>query len=82
MQFTLDQLRPGARAVVVTVSGDGALTQRLTEMGLVGGAEVAMIRTAPLGDPLEIWLDGYHLSLRQREARLVTIAPQPAGDEG
>lgn len=75
MPITLDQLHPGAHGVVITVSGDSALTQRLTEMGLVDGAHVEMIRAAPLGDPLEICLDGYHLSLRRVEARLVAITP-------
>ena len=70
---TLDQLLIGQCATVDLVQGDDAVAQRLAEMGMVAGARVAMIRCAPLGDPLEIELDGYHLSLRRTEAAKVLI---------
>ena len=70
----LDQLAVGARAQVVAVAGDTALRRRLLEMGLTPRSEVEVIRLAPLGDPIELRLRGYHLSLRADQARLVTVA--------
>lgn len=72
---TLDKLRPGDRGVVSALQGDGFLHQRLLEMGLFDGAEVEVIRLAPLGDPMEIIVQGYHLSLRKSEAALVELEP-------
>jgi ferrous iron transport protein A len=57
----------------LTLHGDGAVQQRLLEMGVIEGAEVEMVRRAPLGDPLEIIVQGYHLSLRKAEAKLVEL---------
>lgn len=70
---TLDQLKPGEKGVVASLRGDGAIQQRLLEMGVIEGTEVAMVRHAPLGDPVEIRVQGYHLSLRKAEARLVEL---------
>lgn len=70
---TLDKLKPGESGVVVTLHGEGAVQQRLLEMGVIEGAEVEMVRRAPLGDPLEIIVQGYHLSLRKAEAKLVEL---------
>jgi ferrous iron transport protein A len=70
---TLDKLKPGESGVVLTLHGDGAVQQRLLEMGVIEGAEVEMVRRAPLGDPLEIIVQGYHLSLRKAEAKLVEL---------
>lgn len=72
---TLDTLAPGARGAIVAVRGEGMIAQRLAEMGMVPGAEVTVVRFAPLGDPMEILLDGYHLSLRKSEAAKVEIQP-------
>lgn len=71
--WTLDQLPPGQQARVRRVRGEGSIRRRLMDMGLVAGVEVAALRVAPLGDPVEYRLRGYHLSLRKSEARLVEI---------
>ncbi|MCC6798117.1 MAG: ferrous iron transport protein A [Candidatus Hydrogenedentes bacterium] len=71
---TLDQLKPGDSAVVGLLKGDGAVHQRLLEMGVIEGAGVEVVRMAPLGDPMEIIVQGYHLSLRKAEAALVSLA--------
>jgi ferrous iron transport protein A len=65
---SLDQLRLGSRARVEAVRGDDAVVQRLLEMGLLEGEEVEVLGFAPLGDPLEIRLRDYRLSLRRSEA--------------
>mgnify|MGYP003460943934 len=71
---TLDQLKPGDSAIVGLLTGDGAVHQRLLEMGVIEGADVEVVRMAPLGDPMEIIVQGYHLSLRKAEAALVSLA--------
>jgi ferrous iron transport protein A len=79
--FTLDQLRVGQRASVMRVEGEDALVQRLAEMGLFEGEAVEVLGFAPLGDPMEIRLGDYRLSLRRAEAAgiTVTVRNQAAG---
>ena len=72
---TLDQLRIGDRAEVIAVTGNGDIHQRLLEMGVVGGMTVEVVRFAPLGDPMEIEVCGYHLLLRKAEAATVAVKP-------
>ena len=74
MQLTrLSELKPGEEAIVVRVEGEGPLTRRLADMGLVVGAKVRVVRVAPLGDPMELEIRGYNLSLRREEAGLVLV---------
>jgi ferrous iron transport protein A len=73
MIYTLDQLSPGEMARVKRISGQGVVRRRLMDMGLVGGVEIELIKAAPMGDPLEFRLRGYHLSLRKAEARMVEL---------
>jgi Fe2+ transport system protein FeoA len=75
---TLDQLKQGEKARVEAVADDGAVGQRLLEMGLLEGEEIEVLGFAPLGDPMEIRLRDYRLSLRRTEAARVTVAPQPS----
>lgn len=70
---TLDQLRPGDAARIARVGGHAAIVQRLAEMGVLADARVRMVRAAPLGDPLEIELDGCFLSLRKADARAIEL---------
>jgi ferrous iron transport protein A len=63
----------GSRARVVEIAGDDAASVRLLEMGLTPGTEVKLIGRAPLGDPLELELRGYRLSLRRLEAARVLV---------
>jgi ferrous iron transport protein A len=70
---TLDQLPRGTRGRITALDGDDPLTQRLFEMGLFEGEEVEVIGVAPLGDPLEVRLRDYRLSLRRREAARVHV---------
>lgn len=69
----LADLPVGARARVNLVSGSDDLSMRLLEMGLTPGVEVAVVGMAPLGDPLELELRGYRLSVRRSEAARVEI---------
>ena len=72
----LNQLGIGCRGRVCAVGGDPDVRRRLLEMGFCNGASVEMIRRAPLGDPIEFRLRGYHLSLRDDQARHVKIELQ------
>jgi len=72
---TLAQLTAGASAVIKGFPSSGVAFTRLREMGLLPGTRVTLVRFAPLGDPLEIQVRGYRLSLRRSEAALVEIIP-------
>ena len=72
---SLDEFRPGQRVRVVAVAGTDTLVQRLLEMGLLEGEEVEIVGYAPLGDPVEIRLGDYRLSLRRSEAARVSVVP-------
>ena len=72
--MTLDELAPGQRGVVTAIAGEGPLVQRLMTLGLVEGSEVSVTRRAIGGDPIEIEVMGYSLSLRRAEAQLITIS--------
>ena len=73
----LSELAVGASAVVRELPKSGPASIRLREMGLLAGTKLTLVRTAPLGDPLEIKLRGYHLTLRKSEADHVTVDPSP-----
>ena len=70
---TLNQLRVGESAIVARVCGTGALKQRLLDMGLTKGVTIRVIKAAPLGDPIEISVRGYELSLRKKEGACIQI---------
>jgi Fe2+ transport system protein FeoA len=70
---TLDQLQIGQKARVDAVAGDDSLVQRILEMGLIEGETIEVIGFAPLGDPMEIRLQDYRLSLRRAEAARVHV---------
>jgi ferrous iron transport protein A len=70
---SLDQLRVGQRGRVTVLSGVDSLVQRLMEMGLIEGEVIEVLGFAPLGDPMEIRLRDYRLSLRRTEAARVSI---------
>jgi ferrous iron transport protein A len=71
--MTLDELRPGQRGTILRIDGDGPLVQRLMALGLLEGSEVSLTRRAIGGDPVEVQVMGYALSLRRDEARRVEV---------
>ena len=75
----LSQLPIGARATVHSFPGQGQAFLRLREMGVLPGVAITLVRTAPLGDPLEIRVRGYNLPLRKSEAEHVMV--EPADDQ-
>lgn len=72
---TLSELKPGERGMVWRLLGSPVIRQRLIDMGLLPNVEVTIERVAPLGDPIEIKLRGYHLSLRKGEADSILLQP-------
>ena len=70
---SLAQLRPKEKGLIVRVGGSGPIHRRILDMGVVPSAEVLVERVAPLGDPIEIKIKGYHLSLRKEEAAQVYV---------
>lgn len=71
--MTLDLLPLGQEAVITRVGGEGALRCRLLDMGLIPKTAVRVEKTAPLGDPIELRVRGYALSLRKEDARNIEV---------
>lgn len=69
----LKELEPNEKGKVVKVGGRGSVHRRLLDMGLVAGTEVEVERVAPLGDPIEVKVKGYHLTLRKEEAANIQV---------
>lgn len=73
MSRTLAELEPGQCGVVSGFREDSAITQRIMQMGILEGVDVALIRRAPAGDPVEVAVMGYAISLRLAEAGLIQV---------
>jgi ferrous iron transport protein A len=73
MSRTLNTLQPGDETTVLELNGDPEATSRLMELGLLPGTPLKVIRFAPLGDPVEVVIRGYHLSLRRNEAAGIVV---------
>ena len=73
MKQPLSELQPGDQAVIRQLPEAQVLANRLREMGMLPGTEITFVRRAPLGDPLEIRLRGYSLSLRRDDASAVVV---------
>ena len=73
--MTLNELKTGSSARVIKVGGDGALRQHFLDMGVIPGAETTLIKYAPLGDPMELRIHGYELTLRLDDAKQIEIMP-------
>ncbi|MBV9774650.1 MAG: ferrous iron transport protein A [Gemmatimonadetes bacterium] len=73
MRRALSELRPGDRGRVVAVAGDADAARRLMDLGVIRGTTLEVVRTAPLGDPMEVKLRGFMLTLRRAEAEHITV---------
>lgn len=73
IHMTLDKLPTGQSGVISVVGGEGALRCRLLDMGLIPGTTVTVRKTAPMGDPIELWLRGYALTLRKADAERIEL---------
>lgn len=84
--MTLKDLQPGQSAVIDSVGGEGALRQHFLDMGVIPGSEVTLVKYAPMGDPMELRIHGYELTLRLADAQqigvsLLSLSAQEAGGE-
>lgn len=73
---TLRNLKIGQSAKVVKIHGDGVLKQRIMDMGITPGAVIFVRKMAPLGDPMEVTVRGYELSLRKKDAEIIEISEE------
>ncbi len=79
--MTLDKIPIGQDAVVRSVGGAGELRCRLLDMGIIPRTRIRVTKVAPMGDPLELRLRGYELTLRKEDAANIEVEPEPAGGE-
>ncbi|NPU85205.1 MAG: ferrous iron transport protein A [Syntrophaceae bacterium] len=75
--MTLNDLKPGQSGTVTGVWATGPLRRRLMDMGVVPGTSVSVEKIAPLGDPVEVWIKQYRLSLRKAEAGKIEVEIRP-----
>ena len=73
--MTLNELRTGASGIITAVGGEGVLRRRLLDMGLTPRTRVMVRKVAPMGDPIEIYLRGYELTLRLEDAGQIEVEP-------
>ena len=71
---SLSEMKIGQSGIVEELADNSSLGQRLLEMGITRGTEVQVIRFAPLGDPIDIKIRGYHLSLRKKESEVIRVS--------
>ena len=74
--MTLKDLKIGESAVITAVGGEGALRQHFLDMGVIPGAEVTVVKFAPMGDPMELQIHGYELTLRLEDAQKIQLAQE------
>ena len=77
--MTLDKLPGGKTATIRKVNGEGALRRRLLDMGLTPHTEIRVKKIAPLGDPVELFLRGYELSIRKADAAKIEVSSKEQG---
>ncbi len=81
--MTLNELKVGQSAVITAVGGDsadGALRCRLLDMGLIPKTKVMIRKVAPMGDPIELFLRGYELTIRLEDAERITVCPEKTAE--
>ncbi|MBE6344690.1 MAG: ferrous iron transport protein A [Spirochaetaceae bacterium] len=80
--MTLRDLKPGQFARVKSITAEGSFKRRIMDMGITSGIEIQMVKVAPLGDPIEVTLRGYQLSLRKNEAESIEITTEGCSCSG
>lgn len=71
--MTLRDVRPGQTVTVIAINAEGMFKRRIMDMGITTGTSITLIKTAPLGDPVEVTVRGYQLSLRKEEASSIKV---------
>lgn len=70
---TLREVKPGETVKVAKLGGEGAIKRRIMDMGITKGVEIFVRKVAPLGDPMEVTVRGYELSIRKADAELISV---------
>ena len=70
---TLREVQPGEDCVVAKITGEGAIKRRIMDMGITKGVDIFVRKVAPLGDPIEVTVRGYELSLRKADAEMIEV---------
>ncbi len=78
--MTLKEIKVGETVKVIKLEGEGAVKRRIMDMGITKGTEVFVRKVAPLGDPIEVNVRGYELSIRKAEADKILVEPVPANE--
>jgi ferrous iron transport protein A len=73
IEETLNRVNPGKKARIIQIKGKGSARRRILDMGMVPGAEIEVIKRAPLGDPIEFKIKGYNITLRKKEAEQIIV---------
>lgn len=71
--MTLNDLKPGQEGIIISIGEKGPVRRRIMDMGVTPGATIKVIKVAPLGDPIEVNIRGYELSLRKDEAKQIQL---------
>ncbi len=71
--MNLNEVKPRSKCRIIKINGSGNISGRLRDMGCTSGAEIKVIKIAPLGDPIDIMIKGYHLTLRKNEAKDIKV---------
>lgn len=71
--MTLKELKPGQQGIVASIGTTGPMKRRIMDMGITPGVEIKVVKVAPLGDPIEVNVRGYELSLRKDEAQQIVM---------
>ena len=71
--MTLKEVKVGGKVTIAKLLGEGAVKRRIMDMGLVKGTEVEVVKVAPVGDPIELAVRGYDLSIRKDEAAMIEV---------
>lgn len=71
--MTLKELKPGQQGIVASIGTTGPMKRRIMDMGITPGVEIKVVKVAPLGDPIEVNVRGYELSLRKDEAQQIAM---------
>lgn len=72
-KITLDKLKPGESGIVTSVGGEGALRRHLLDMGITPKTRISVTKIAPMGDPIELYLRSYNLSIRKEDAAKIEL---------
>ena len=72
--MTLDELKPGEEGKITAVGGEGALRCRLLDMGIIPKTAVKLVKIAPMGDPLQIQIRGYELTIRKEDCKKIEVS--------